>query len=95
MSRRPSVVSLSSIGSGSSYLKPIQLPTLSESGSRIARSFSNGSAHPPTRNVSLNINLNAISEKGPNGWDPDELFTKHTVVEIKAIQQRLRYVGHV
>ncbi|KAJ3555319.1 hypothetical protein NM688_g2642 [Phlebia brevispora] len=34
----------------------------------------------------FNVNFDASVEE----WDPDELFTKHTVAEVKLIQQRLR-----
>ncbi|KAI0347787.1 hypothetical protein BDW22DRAFT_1319545 [Trametopsis cervina] len=88
MSRRPSVASLSSIGSG--LLKPISLPTVSETGTRPQRSFSNGSLVTPSRSVSYTGNLDTVIERNSDGWDPDELFTKHTVAEVKAIQHRLR-----
>ena len=37
--------------------------------------------------------IRVIYGKGNEFWDPDELFTKHTVNEVKSIQQRLRYVS--
>ncbi|KAI0095095.1 hypothetical protein BDY19DRAFT_988865 [Irpex rosettiformis] len=86
MSRRPSVASLSSIGSG--LMKPISLPTVSESRSKTSQS--NGSLVAPSRSVSLSANLEAILERNPDSWDPDELFTKHIIAEVKTIQQRLR-----
>ncbi|KAI0706115.1 hypothetical protein BC835DRAFT_1260582 [Cytidiella melzeri] len=88
MSRRPSVASLSSIGPG--IMKPISLPTLSESGSRPRPSYSNGSLVVPSRSASYSVNLEAIAEQNPDGWEPDDLFTKYTVGEVKATQQRLR-----
>ncbi len=88
MSRRPSVASLSSIGSG--LLKPISLPTLSES--RFKPPQTNGSVVAPSRSASYGANLEVITERNLDAWDPDELFAKHTVSEVKAIQQRLRYI---
>ena len=89
MSRRPSAASLSSIGSG--LMKPAQLPGTTDSNSRNKRSFSNASFGPPARKASLNSTLDVIVERAMHDWDPDELFTKHTVAEVRAIQQRLRY----
>ncbi|KAI0803332.1 hypothetical protein BC629DRAFT_1283940 [Irpex lacteus] len=86
MSRRPSVASLSSIGSG--LLKPISLPTLSES--RFKPPQTNGSVVAPSCSASYGANLEVITERNLDAWDPDELFAKHTVSEVKAIQQRLR-----
>lgn len=71
-------------------MKPIQLPTLSESGSRQKRTFSTSSLVTPSRTVSVNGYLDAIVERPVGSWDPDELFTKHTVAEVRAIQRQYR-----
>lgn len=90
MARRPSTVSLSSVGSGVGLSKLAQLPSLPASlTSRNSRTLTNGSPMP-SRQVSLN--MQAEFTPSNDAWDPDELFTKHTVAEVKVIQQRLRHV---
>ncbi|OBZ79452.1 hypothetical protein A0H81_01207 [Grifola frondosa] len=88
MARRPSTVSLGS-------LPDITLRSVSN----LAGPSSNGSTgiiegHVKSlpRSTSSSTKLNGFA--GPDGStneiDPDELFTKHTVSEVKAIQRRLR-----
>lgn len=87
MARRPSTVSLSSVGSGTGLPKLAQLPPLPSFPSRSSKTYPNGSP-PVSRKGSVNA---APLELGSGGtWDPDELFAKHTVAEVKVIQQRLR-----
>lgn len=90
MARRPSTVSLSSVGSGSGLSKltqlPPQPPLISRSSSK---SLPNGS---PLTNRQISVNAQVELAMSAEAWDPDELFTKHTVVEVKLIQQRLRCV---
>lgn len=90
MARRPSTVSLSSVGSGSGLSKLAQLPPLPGLPSRGSKALSNGSP-PVSRKASLNTPQVNVTKNG-DAWDPDDLFTKHTVAEVKAIQQRLRLV---
>lgn len=40
----------------------------------------------------MNGKIEPLFEANLDAWDPDEVFTKHTVAEVKVIQQRLRYV---
>ena len=90
MDRRPSIVSVSSLSSLSGLLKPASLHTLPESAS--LPHLQNGSAVPIPRKLSLNGKIDVDFDVNGEEWDPDELFTKHTVAEVKLIQQRLRYV---
>ncbi|GJE85819.1 vacuolar protein sorting-associated family 51 protein [Phanerochaete sordida] len=87
MARRPSTVSLSSVGSGSGLPKLAQLPPLPGLPSRPSRSLSNGTP-PISRKAS--VNAAQIDFRSGENWDPDDLFTRHTVAEVKVIQQRLR-----
>jgi hypothetical protein len=75
-------------------MKPISLPNVSESGSRTKPLHLNGSLGTLSRSVSQGGNLEAIPERNVDGWDPDELFIKHTVAEVKVVQKRLRYLIH-
>ncbi|EIM92224.1 uncharacterized protein STEHIDRAFT_89072 [Stereum hirsutum FP-91666 SS1] len=87
MSRRPSNVSVSSAASTSTLPKlPITLSQTS-----IPHGFKPPSSPWPPRSSSFS----SISQQNIAGnvSDPDELFTKHTVSEVKAIQYRLRYGG--
>ncbi|KAH8099342.1 hypothetical protein BXZ70DRAFT_1030293 [Cristinia sonorae] len=96
MARRPSTVSLSSVSSSTTtgIFKLAQLPP------PVSRSFSqssNGSANGatqwlPIRKASLNVTMPAVIEQSGDSSvsDTDALFTKHTVQEVKAIQQRFR-----
>ncbi|KIP05345.1 hypothetical protein PHLGIDRAFT_128964 [Phlebiopsis gigantea 11061_1 CR5-6] len=87
MARRPSTVSLSSVGSGSGLSKLTQLPPLPPLISRSSsKSLPNGS---PTASRQVSINAQLELAKPGEVWDPDELFAKHTVAEVKVIQQRL------
>lgn len=92
MARRPSTVSLSSVGSGTGLHKLSQLPPIPGPSSRSvsSRSHPNGS---PLLSRSVSTHTQPDYGKGNEHWDPDELFTKHTVNEVKLIQQRLRYVS--
>jgi hypothetical protein len=45
----------------------------------------------PSRSISLS-NVFDLDNGRRASPDPDRLFTKHTILEVKAIQQRLRYV---
>ena len=90
MARRPSTVSLSSVGSGSGLSKLAQLPPLPAGlAPRSGKALANGSPitnRKPSLTMQVDPNLNGVA------WDPDDLFAKHTVAEVKVIQQRLRYV---
>lgn len=91
MARRPSTVSLSSVGSGSGLSKLTQLPPLPPLISRSSsKSLPNGS---PTASRQVSINAQLELAKPGEVWDPDELFAKHTVAEVKVIQQRLQCVS--
>ncbi|KAG6897112.1 hypothetical protein C0992_003966 [Termitomyces sp. T32_za158] len=48
--------------------------------------------HPTrsTRAVSMTVSTPAVDDTLGTSIDPDELFTKHTISEVKATQQRLR-----
>ncbi len=89
MDRRPSIVSVSSLGSLSGLLKPVSLHTLPESSSQ--PQLQNGLSTPIARKLSVNGKIDINFDVHNEDWDPDELFTKHTVGEVKLIQQRLRY----
>ncbi|THH33419.1 hypothetical protein EUX98_g755 [Antrodiella citrinella] len=95
MARRPSTVSLSSLSSSTAtgLSKLAQLPPLTHSVSQNSNTSGEGSSQwLPNRKVSVSGSLKSSFE--PNGYsdnlDPDELFAKHTVAEVRAIQQRLR-----
>lgn len=45
---------------------------------------------PVARKLSVNGKIDLNFDVNNEDWDPDELFTKHTVGEVKLIQQRLR-----
>ncbi|KAL4241838.1 Conserved oligomeric Golgi complex subunit 1 [Abortiporus biennis] len=92
MARRPSAASLSSLNSGI-IPKLAQLPSLSES--TMLSPSHNGSASAgwtPSRTVSLQGKLGGVIESngGFNELDPDEMFAKHTIAAVRAIQARLR-----
>lgn len=88
MDRRPSIISVSSLGSLSGLLKPVQLPALPEPS--LSQAISQNGTTIKSRNLSLNGKLEHTLPDG-EAWDPDDLFTKYTVAEVKVIQQRLRY----
>ena len=89
MARRPSAVSFASASSSSGLPKLTPLSSLTQ-----LSQPNKPSASPwlPSRSVSVNSKVDTWIEqnKEGNALDPDELFTKHTVTEVKAIQQRLR-----
>lgn len=90
MARRPSVVSLSSLGSVSGLLKSIQLPAVVESGPQ--GKIPNGTPRQPSRTMSINGRMEPALQQTGEVWDADNLFAQHTIAEVKAVQQRLRYV---
>ena len=53
----------------------------------------NGRPHTRSSSISSKMALQLLNE-GP-GADPDDIFQKHAVSEVKLIQQRLRYVNTV
>ncbi|KAI0068134.1 hypothetical protein BV25DRAFT_1793601 [Artomyces pyxidatus] len=88
MARRPSAVSLSSTASSSGLPHVSRLPS-----SQIASpppKFRTPTSPWPPRAASLS----AMSQQAHSGEyvDPDELFTKYTVAEVRSVQQRLRCV---
>ncbi|KAI0045223.1 hypothetical protein FA95DRAFT_1495802 [Auriscalpium vulgare] len=84
MARRPSVVSVSSAASTSTLPHHAKSPSISTSP---LQTFKTPTSPWPHRTVSLS----AISKSGPSGdsVDPDELFTKFTVAEVRTVHNRL------
>ncbi|KAH9932407.1 hypothetical protein B0H21DRAFT_780985 [Amylocystis lapponica] len=88
MARRPSTVSMSSLASSTLSPKPAHSVASPETTSNGARS----TVWLPPRSVSLSSKLDTIvAQNGfSNVLEPDELFIKYTVSEVKAVQRRLR-----
>ncbi|CAL1695010.1 unnamed protein product [Somion occarium] len=91
MARRPSVVSLSSVNSSGSLPKLGQLPSLSQSFSQSSRASANSSRWLSSRTASGNGKVGTNIQQDEHAANPDELFVKHTVAEVKGIQQKLRH----
>jgi len=87
MSRRPSTVSITSqsVGNGdvSQSLVLPHDPTLS-------KVYEKNVPRSPQASFSVKSGLQLPSD--PLSLDPDELFTKYTIAEMKLVQQRLRWV---
>ena len=94
MARRPSSATLSSVNSSGSLPKLSQLPSLSQSLSQASKASGSSPTWPPssTRSISGVGKIEATLQQDGLAVDPDNLFVKHTVVEVKAIQHKLRYV---
>lgn len=92
MARRPSTTTLSSVNSSGSLPKLTQLPSISQSLSHTSKASTSSPTWPPSGTVSRTGNIDVTLEQNGATVDPDELFVKHTVAEIKAIQHKLRYV---
>lgn len=92
MARRPSTATLSSINSSSSLPKLTQFPSISQSLSQTSKASGSSPTWPPSRTVSGIGRIDATLQQDGSTVDPDELFVKHTVTEVKAIQHKFRYV---
>ncbi|GBE77732.1 hypothetical protein SCP_0106140 [Sparassis crispa] len=90
MSPRPSAMSVGSSSSPTPFLKAVlSSPDVTLRGHK---SKVNGQQWPPSRSVSLSAQLDAfVNQNEVSGpLNPDELFAKYSVAEMKAVQQRLR-----
>ncbi|KAL6310178.1 hypothetical protein BKA93DRAFT_814474 [Sparassis latifolia] len=90
MSPRPSAMSVGSSSSPTPFLKAVlSSPDVTLRGHK---SKVNGQQRPPSRSVSLSAQLDAfVNQNEVSGpLNPDELFAKYSVAEMKAVQQRLR-----
>ena len=83
MSRRPSVLSVSTLSPASVNGKA------SVGQSPVQWDFSPKAATKRQAHRFDSASLSKLPNDNSN-LDPDELFTKHTIAEVKAVQQRLR-----
>ncbi|KAK7695274.1 hypothetical protein QCA50_002464 [Cerrena zonata] len=90
MARRPSTATLSSINSSSSLPKLTQFPSISQSLSQTSKASGSSPTWPPSRTVSGIGRIDATLQQDGSTVDPDELFVRHTVTEVKAIQHKFR-----
>ncbi|OCH94676.1 hypothetical protein OBBRIDRAFT_74206 [Obba rivulosa] len=87
MARRPSVISNGSLPSSSS-LKAARSTSISEALTITSPNHANGHARPTLSSSKLDQILSGNG--APSNLDPDELLSKYTISEIKAVQQRLK-----
>ncbi|KDQ63279.1 hypothetical protein JAAARDRAFT_188871 [Jaapia argillacea MUCL 33604] len=89
MARRPSATSIGSLASPAASLKA--LPNLSQPVTLSVDPRTNGQGYPSPRSAAHSSrSLLGTLENNVDDVDPDELFTRHTVAEVKWYQQRLR-----
>ncbi|KII94092.1 hypothetical protein PLICRDRAFT_415757 [Plicaturopsis crispa FD-325 SS-3] len=91
MPRRPSVASVNAVASSSSSRLEPSASDSSQYASGATFKPLNGPSWPP-RSASLSANTGAKSHNPNAGTDldPEELFTKYPISEVRSIQQRLR-----
>jgi len=87
MSRRPSTVSITSqsVGNGD-VSQSLVLPH----DATLSKVYEKNVPRSPQASFSVKSGLQLPSD--PLSLDPDELFTKYTIAEMKLVQQRLRWV---
>ncbi|KAI0082081.1 hypothetical protein K474DRAFT_1694424 [Panus rudis PR-1116 ss-1] len=90
MARRPSSVSLSSINSTGGLSKLVQLPSTSQSLANGSRPSDTLSTRVPSRGISASWKIEEVPDHVIDEQATDELFVKHSVAEVRAIQQKLR-----
>ena len=93
MARRPSTTTLSSVNSSGSLPRLSQLPSLTHTLSQASKVSGSSPTWPPSRTVSGTGKNDVVLQQDGLVVDPDELFVKHTVVEVKGIQHKLRHVA--
>ncbi|EMD41913.1 hypothetical protein CERSUDRAFT_90499 [Gelatoporia subvermispora B] len=90
MARRPSVISNGSLHSFSSF-KPSHSANNLDAASVTSPGQTNGHAPPVLRSVSSSKLEQLLSASGTSSdLDPDDIFSKYTISEVRTVQRRLK-----